>query len=255
MATKVYLPLIGLYNHDQTILDGLTALRKSELDASLQYVSNIPELSTADLHALLLAEIGDLSVIYADPAVMKSMITTWAKAERPQWLKLWQTMLYKYNPIWNKDGTYSESRLRSGSNISSSNTTTTETTSGTSTDSGSRSGTDTTTYGKTLAHNVTGYNTNSYSPDTQEVAGGRDSVSHSESTSGSGKTTGSLSGKQNGSASGQYSDSETLTRTEQGNIGVTTTQAMIREERDIDIFNIYSYIIQAFKQRFCLMVY
>lgn len=44
-------------------------------------------------------------------------------------------------------------------------------------------------------------------------------------------------------------------RTEQGNIGVTTTQQMIREEREIADFNIIRVIIDDFKERFCLLVY
>lgn len=44
-------------------------------------------------------------------------------------------------------------------------------------------------------------------------------------------------------------------RTEHGNIGVTTTQQMIKEEREIAEFNLYSIIIDEFKQRFCIMVY
>lgn len=40
-----------------------------------------------------------------------------------------------------------------------------------------------------------------------------------------------------------------------GNIGVTTTQQMIEEERGIVKFNIYDYIIDSFKKRFCILVY
>ena len=40
-----------------------------------------------------------------------------------------------------------------------------------------------------------------------------------------------------------------------GNIGVTTTQKLIREERDIDLFNLYDIIIEDFKMRFCILVY
>ena len=49
---------------------------------------------------------------------------------------------------------------------------------------------------------------------------------------------------------------ETITNTRGGNIGVTMTQQML--ERELDIrpkLNIYNYIIQDFKQRFCLLVY
>lgn len=44
-------------------------------------------------------------------------------------------------------------------------------------------------------------------------------------------------------------------RREQGNIGVTTTQEMIRQERDVAEFNIYAYIADSFKKRFCLLIY
>ena len=40
-----------------------------------------------------------------------------------------------------------------------------------------------------------------------------------------------------------------------GNIGVTTTQQMIEEERRISKFNITDYIIDSFKRRFCLLIY
>ena len=40
-----------------------------------------------------------------------------------------------------------------------------------------------------------------------------------------------------------------------GNIGVTTTQQMIEEERRVSQFNIYDYIIESFKRRFCLLIY
>lgn len=40
-----------------------------------------------------------------------------------------------------------------------------------------------------------------------------------------------------------------------GNIGVTTTQKLIREQRDIDLFNLYDIIIEDFKMRFCILIY
>lgn len=40
-----------------------------------------------------------------------------------------------------------------------------------------------------------------------------------------------------------------------GNIGVTTTQKLIREQRSIDLFNLYDIIIESFKMRFCILVY
>ena len=54
------------------------------------------------------------------------------------------------------------------------------------------------------------------------------------------------------------SDTGTIIRekTRGGNIGVTMTQQMLSAELDVrPKLNIYSYIIEDFKQRFCLMIY
>lgn len=40
-----------------------------------------------------------------------------------------------------------------------------------------------------------------------------------------------------------------------GNIGVTTSQQMLREELDVALWNIYEHITDIFLQEFCIMVY
>lgn len=40
-----------------------------------------------------------------------------------------------------------------------------------------------------------------------------------------------------------------------GNIGVTTTQQLINEQREVDKFNLYDIITNEFKMRFCILVY
>lgn len=48
---------------------------------------------------------------------------------------------------------------------------------------------------------------------------------------------------------------EDVTERRTGNIGVTTTQQMLEQERKIAEFNMISFIAQSFKQRFCLLIY
>lgn len=203
----VIVPLISLYNYDPSIFDGLKLPTVADLDPNMEYINNFPALSDADLRDELLMQIGELTPVYNKPDVLKHSITVWARVHKLEWLKLWQSTIYKYNPIWNKDGSYTETR------------------------SGSNSGNGSTTYGRTDTENVTGFDTNNFSPNSQNVAGGTD-----RSTSG-----------------GTYS--ETLTRKESGNIGVVTTQQMLKEERESALFNIYDHIIEAFKKRFCLLIY
>lgn len=48
-------------------------------------------------------------------------------------------------------------------------------------------------------------------------------------------------------------DHRTTRRT--GNIGVTSSQQLIREERDVADFSTVKFIVNSFKKRFCLMIY
>lgn len=54
-------------------------------------------------------------------------------------------------------------------------------------------------------------------------------------------------------------ETESQTHTEKirayGNIGITTTQQMIQQERDIVQFSIFDFIVDDFKMDFCLLVY
>ena len=51
-------------------------------------------------------------------------------------------------------------------------------------------------------------------------------------------------------------DTHTRTSRIHGNIGVTTSQQMLEQELQIsEKINIYNYIVNEFKQRFCIAVY
>ena len=55
-------------------------------------------------------------------------------------------------------------------------------------------------------------------------------------------------------SSGASADNKRISRI-WGNVGVTTSQQMIEEERRISKFNITDYIIDSFKRRFCMLIY
>lgn len=65
------------------------------------------------------------------------------------------------------------------------------------------------------------------------------------------------SGTFNGTTSGNMNVEKTDSRTVEikGNIGVMTTQDMIKQEREISKFDVCYYIAEQFKERFCIMVY
>ena len=72
------------------------------------------------------------------------------------------------------------------------------------------------------------------------------------------KTYGETIGKTGGLTHGEQVATENEGEHElhaHGNIGVTTTQKLIREQRDIELFNLYDIIIEDFKMRFCILIY
>ena len=82
-------------------------------------------------------------------------------------------------------------------------------------------------------HKVAGYNTNETATDYTDDTG---SSGHME-------------------GSGREDEDITRERLEQGNIGVVTTQSMIREEREVWQFTIVDTIVNDFKHRFCVLIY
>lgn len=85
------------------------------------------------------------------------------------------------------------------------------------------------------------------------------SVTHGESIS----ETGSITHGESVTESGSITHGEKVVTSNEGsheihahgNIGVTTTQKLIREQREVDLFNLYDIIIEDFKMRFCILVY
>lgn len=53
----------------------------------------------------------------------------------------------------------------------------------------------------------------------------------------------------------EWSDAAKETQRRTGNIGVTSSQDLLQQERDVADFSIIRFITESFKKRFCLMVY
>lgn len=67
------------------------------------------------------------------------------------------------------------------------------------------------------------------------------------------KNTSSGSSSGSGTDKGSFNEGHTLRA--YGNIGVTTSQQMLRDEWDVDQLNIYTAIADLFKDEFCIQVY
>ena len=236
------LDLIGLYNYNQDLLSELTLPEEIE-DKRQILIEN------------LLLDTAELEVIYPDPNFMQKAIGIWSKKQSPIWKELYDTTQYEYNPIWNVDGKVVENHDLKGTDYLTDDHTTTRT----HTDTITRTHNDTLTMnkgaGSTNTHSVFGYNSSTEAPADKDTltSNGFDSDVHSGTITDA--HTGSITDKDTGTRKHDTSDTGDLTTTRTGNIGVTSTQSLIQEQREVVKLNILDYIINEFKQRFCLKVY
>lgn len=167
----------------------------------------------------LLSETAELELGYTDSVVMQLMMKAWSRRRAPIWDHLIETTKYDYDPIknWDRD----EHTL------------------------------DTETLNTTKTTDMTNQRDGD-STDTLDVAGFDSStlVPREKSTIDSSNTT---------TDTGTIKDTGTvtheITHKASGNVGTLTTQAMIKEEREIAEFDIISIMVSDFKERFCLLIY
>lgn len=279
MAT---MSLLGLYNYDESLLDGLIESLPNKYGIPSGYMDSYYTDVTIDPQTVvenLLVECAEFEILYSDFNALKRIIKIWSAKEKLVWQKMYNTICYKYNPIWNKEGksVWTERQTGSGTKKETekgtkttnangttndeytSTSTTTNKTTGTGTNT--RTGQDETT-GKVSAYDSTDFQNREK---TNSTASENNSTESTEDFTGNGKVTNSgtktitNTGDETNNVSRETSDNNTGETTheqsETGNIGVTTTQQMISAEREIAMFNIIDFIINDFKERFCLLIY
>lgn len=174
---QAWLSLMGLYRWDKRIFD---------------HFSLPSQVNKETLTTMMLAEFAELEILYPDPETFDTILQVWSAARLPSWQKLADALDEKYDPLWNKDGTITETTTGSG------------------------------TTNQKLQ--VSAFNS--------------DELHDSQAST------------------GNSSGSSSTTRRETGNIGVTTSQAMLTEEVELrSRYDIYHLIMAEFKRRFCIMVY
>lgn len=279
MAT---MSLLGLYNYDESLLDGLVESLPNRYGIPSGYADSYYTDVIIDPQTVvenILVECAEFEILYSDFNALKRIIKIWSAKEKLVWQKMYNTICYKYNPIWNKDGksvwteqqsaTGKKTETEKGSKTTNANGTTNDeytstsatTNKTTGTGTNTRTGSDETT-GKVSAYDSTDFQNREK---TNSTASENNSTESTEDFTGSGKVTNSgtktiaNSGNETNNVSRETSDNNTGVttheQTETGNIGVTMTQQMITAEREIAMFNIIDFIINDFKERFCLLIY
>lgn len=167
----------------------------------------------------LLMETAEMEVLFPNPATMRSVIGIWSSAHLDSWSKMWNTTKLEYNPIENYDRQEDwTDNNKTNSKVQSKDVGT-----------GKNHSTD--------ISKAAGFDSGNL-----VTSGQNDNDSNNEST-------------QIGNSEGNSNEELKHTGRVHGNIGVTTSQQMIEEERRVADWNMYEYLIDKFKQQFLLLVY
>lgn len=229
------LTLMGMYNYDKSVLNGLT----------------FEDVDSDNLKNILLMECGEFELLYPDLDFMKNAISLFS--QKWKWtVKKWTDALkIEYSPLEN----YDRFESYGGKETVVNNGNETVVNSGNSVNKHeeennfSRSGSDS----NNVEERTSAYNSNTYQPDNKT-----DNV-----------TTYGLKENDKNNVTDTLTPNLTETRTPNltevrtpelenhihGNIGVTTSQQMLKSELDLALWNLYENITNLFKAEYCIMTY
>lgn len=238
MPMQATMSLYGLYQYDNSLLDGLKAAVPSGVDAD----------NVADT---LLLESTGLEILYSNPVFMKAAITVWANEKHDIWQKLYDTTLLEYNPIDNYDRYETSTRQITGTGETGSTSSTVV--------DGTTGNTETVEYSGTNSgtNSVTNSNT-SYDSDLLAITGKADTTgsnTDTRTTETTGSTDTDSTTTDTTSGTSEFSNSDSFTSHIHGNIGVTTAMKMIEEQREVVQFCLTEFICNEFLDKFTVGVY
>ena len=212
--------LIGMNNYMESMNDDL-----------FKYLSLPSGINKQTLVNNILLRGGEFESLYGDPYFLQNMIGVWSEKWQRTFTKWMQALSINYDPLYNYD------RHEIYKDIRSENESNNRTESATTTDKSTSSGSGST------ENQVSAYDSATYSP-------------HNKSTSSSSGTNDSTA-TSNASGTNKRTLGETVSHDAHlyGNIGVTTSQQMLKDELDINEWNVYEHITDLFLNEFSIYVY
>ena len=234
MATtnEYKISLVGLWNADETLFDGITNLDGTVEFDRLALISDI------------LQECGEFETIWqGNIQYGKHAIYNWWLTRKSQYQRMWDALNVEYAPLDNYNR-YEEtidkgSHEQETKNNAGGYTTNSE---------HDKSKTDTETGGKDTLRK-TAWDASALATSEEEYT---ENTNHSETdvnNSGRIDTTTNSTGKETGETENKH------TSHIHGNIGVTTSAQMLTGELEIRMYDIYTKITNEFCKRFCVCLY
>ena len=230
MSMSALLSLSGMLSYRPDVLDNLQlpqAPTYTEMGVLPEQVRTAWSINLNDFKDFLCFQTMSMCLAVPDADWLKIAVGTWSKAHITEWQRMFETVFYKYNPLWNKDATMTEEVEGENSKTDSESATGAAVSNATAT---------------TYTH---GYNDGTTHAD-DNLSWTHADKSKSNNRSDTEHTRGLTS-------EGTNSSSKTVT--ERGNIGVTMVQDMVEKERELAKYSIEEYIADEFKKHFCLMLW
>lgn len=214
------------------------------MDLSLFDQLTLPEgISKDDLVDNILLQGGEFEVIYGNPSFIRDAIGLWGRKWQRTFEKWLQALSIEYAPLENydriEDWTDQNYHVSSTSARRDSGNTRTF-------NNQDKRTIDTTVVSE---DEVSAFDSSTYQPSDKNTTDndGTDTVDYS----------GTIKDEYGEGSSGQENGNSTDTHGGRihGNIGVTTSQEMLKQELDISMWNLLDQITDLFLQEFCIMVY
>lgn len=259
--------LLGFMRYDQGIFDEVVLPHAPFAPYFTE--NNIP-IEPPDKELLvshILRRTANLEIFYPSIQTLRSALRVWSLTNAHKWQKLWETMYYQYNPIWNKDAHYTEHEhyARDFNDAYTENTTDTKSAAqdedirDTSTRNALNNYHTLDNYHRT--NKVSAFNVDDLQPrerddsmddkmQTDEINDGTEYTRDRSQTD-----TETDTGTKTSSADATGTHDIDRTRREWGNIGVMTTQDMLKSERDLAMFSWYDVVCDSFIAEFCIEVF
>ena len=230
MSMTAILTLRGMVNYKPDLFENLQlphAPTYSEMGVEATQIAATWSINKNDFVDFLCFQTEGMSLAIPDYTYLKKAIGTWSGAHYHEWQKMFNTLFYKYNPLWNKDAKTTESEAISKDADNNE-----------------------TTGGNLIGNQKTTGFTHGYD-------GGTVHSDDNYTWVNADKTVGSNSASTTGTKRNQIDEDEMRSKTiiEQGNIGVTQVQQMIDAERETALYSIEEYIANEFKKHFCIMMW
>ena len=195
------------------------------------------------LNNKILSDLGACIPLYDTTDTFRVFYNNYFKVKAYTIRELLDTLEYEYNPIWNKDGTITVER--EGTHNEQINRTGRDTDDGTTVDVPNT----TTRVSGSVENLVSAENVSDYQADNKSLT--------DSTTTENGRNTSTVNNVRNTTSTDTHNggESDKEVRVEQGNIGVTSTQSLIEEQRNVVKFNVYDWLINDIKNELFVLVY